>query len=99
MSKNLESLACTFGLGSTLFVLYINISLHFCAFLAKFGNLCLSFSLLVFGGFFFVVAQLHACVVCLALPAGLAVVPTQGSYFAFAFFFVFGKQIYFGSEG
>jgi len=35
---------------------------------------------------FFIIAQLHACVVCIALPAGLAVVPTQGFYFAFAIF-------------
>ena len=36
--------------------------------------------------FFFIVAQLHACVVCIALPASLAVVPTQGFYFAFVIF-------------
>ena len=34
----------------------------------------------------FIGAQLHACVVCIALPSGLAVVPTQGLYFAFAIF-------------
>ena len=33
--------------------------------------------------FLFIVAQLHACVVSIALPACLA----QGFYFAFAFFF------------
>ena len=33
---------------------------------------------------FFIVAQLHACVLCIALPVGLVVVPTQGFYFAFA---------------
>jgi len=39
--------------------------------------------------FFFlsIVVQLHACVVCITLLAGLAVVPTQGFYFAFAIFF------------
>jgi len=46
--------------------------------------------------FFIVVAQLHAGFVCIALPAGLAVVPTQGSYFVFV---VIRKQICFGSEG
>ena len=50
---------------------------------------------------FFFAAQLYVCVVCIALLTGLAVVPTQGSYFAFVvFFFVFfRKQICFGSEG
>ena len=43
-----------------------------------------------------VVAQLYACVVCIALPAGLVVVPTQGSYFVFV---IFRKQICFGSNG
>ena len=49
---------------------------------------------------FFIVAKLHACVVCIALPAGLAVVPTQGFHFAFAIFFlfVFRKQMCFGFE-
>ena len=36
----------------------------------------------------------HACVVCIALPASLAVVPTQG----FCLFFL-RKQLYFGSKG
>jgi len=59
LSKNLESLACilfisTFELGCTPFVLYINLSLHFCAFLVNSGDLCLSFfSSLAFGGFIF----------------------------------------------
>ena len=44
----------------------------------------------------FFVAQLHACVVCIALPVGLAVVPTRGFYF---FCVVFSQQICFGSEG
>ena len=49
---------------------------------------------------FFIVARLHACAVCIALPAGLAVVPTQGFYFAFAVFLLFlEKKICFGSEG
>jgi len=39
--------------------------------------------------FLFIVAQLHACVVCIAIPAGLAVVPTQRFYFAFAIFLLF----------
>ena len=44
--------------------------------------------------FLFNVAELHACVVCIALPAGLMVVPTQGSYFVFFIFcVVFRKQI------
>ena len=67
---------------------------------------CLSFSSLTFGGFYFlfrfIVAQLDACVVCIALPTGLAVVLTQGSYFVFVVFLfcvVFRKQICFGSEG
>jgi len=95
LSKNFESVArtlfiSTFELGCTPFVLYINLSLHFCAFLAKFGDL---FSLFFFTRLwrilfsFFIVAQLHACVLCIALPAGLAVVPTQGFYFSFAVFF------------
>ena len=45
--------------------------------------------------FLFIVSQLHACVVCIALPTGLAMVLTWGSYFVF----VFRKQICFGSEG
>ena len=51
--------------------------------------------------FFFIVTQLHACVVCIALPAGLAMVPSQGFYFVFVVFFcvVFRKQICFGLEG
>jgi len=50
--------------------------------------------------FFFIVVQLHACVISIALPAGLAVVPPQGFYFAFAIFLLFfRKQICFGSEG
>ena len=63
--------------------------------------LSLFFSSLAFCGFYFlflfIVAQLHACVVCIALPADLAVVPTQGSYFVFCV--AFRKQICFGSEG
>jgi len=105
-----NSLACilfisTFELGSTPFVLYINPYCTFCAFLVKYGDLLsLFFSSLAFGGFCFlfpfIVAQLHACVLCIALPAGLAVVPTQGFYFVFAIFFViFRKQICFSSEG
>ena len=78
LGKNLESLACTFGLGSTPFVLYINLSLHFCAFLVNHGDLCLFFFLHspLADFVFFIVAQLHACVLCIALPVGLAVVPT-----------------------
>ena len=51
--------------------------------------------------FLFFVAQPHGCVLCIAFPTGLAVLPTQGFYFAFAFFVfvVFRKQICFGSEG
>jgi len=52
----------------------------------------LSLSSLAFGGFYyfflFMVAQLHACAVCFALPAGLAVIPTQGSYFGLLFLFL-----------
>ena len=47
--------------------------------------LSLFFSSLAFGGFYslflFIIAQLHACVVCIAHPADLAVVHTQGFYF------------------
>ena len=41
--------------------------------------------------FFFplIVAQLHACVLCISLPDGLAIVPTQGFYFAFSIFCCF----------
>ena len=64
----------------------------------------LFFSSLAFGGFYFlfhfIVAQLHSCVVCFALPASLVVVPTRGFYFVFVVFcVVFRKQICFGSEG
>ena len=82
-------LLSTLGLGSTSFVLYINLLLHFCAFLVKSGDLCLSFFLhlpLADFIFFFLFAQLHACVVCIALPSGLAGAPTQGSYFVFVVF-------------
>jgi len=44
--------------------------------------------------FLFIFDQLHACVVCIALPVGLAVVPTQGSYFAFAIFLLFLENKY-----
>jgi len=56
------------------------------------------FSSLAFGGFYFlylfILAQLHVGVVCIALPAGLAVVPTQDSYFAFAVFLWFSENKY-----
>ena len=59
------------------------------------------FSSLTFGGFYFlflfIFAQLHACVVCIVLPVGLAAVPTQGFYFVFCV--AFKKQICFDSEG
>jgi len=48
---------------------------------------------------YFFVAQLHACVLCIALPAGLAVVLTWGFYFVFV---VFRKQMLWlegGSKG
>ena len=82
----------TFELGFTSFVLYINLSLHFYAFLAEFGDLLSLFFSFFYSPLmdlfsFFIVAKLHACVVCIALPAGLAVVPTQGFHFAFAVFF------------
>jgi len=52
--------------------------------------LSLFFSSLTSGGFFFlfIVAQLHACVFCIALPMYLVVVPTQGFYFFFVVFLV-----------
>ena len=79
-----------FRLGSTPFVLCINPYCTFCVFLVKSGDLLSLFSSLSFGGFYFlfsfIVAQLHACVVCIALPTSLAVVPTQGSYFVFIVF-------------
>jgi len=43
---------------------------------------------------FFIVAQHHACVVFIALPADLAMVLTQGFYFAFAFFLLFLENKY-----
>ena len=50
--------------------------------------------------FLFIVAQLHACLVCIALPACLAVVPTWGFYLVFVVFYVvFRKQTCFGSNG
>jgi len=43
----------------------------------------------------FIVIELHACVVCIALPAGLAGVPTWGFYFVFVVFcVVFRKKKY-----
>jgi len=79
---------------------------HFCAFF--FGKIWRSLSLFFlhspladFLFFSFFAAQLQVCVVCIALPTGLAVVPTQGSYFAFAGFF-FRKQMLWlgrGSKG
>jgi len=60
------------------------------------------FALLAFGGFAFLLFlpnlelnKPHACIVCIAFPASLAVVPTQG----FCFVFSLKKQLYFGSEG
>ena len=72
------------------------VSCHF----SKFDNLekgehsffFLSITSLFF--FLFLVAQLHACVVCIALPASLAMVPTQGFYFAFAAFLLFLENKY-----
>ena len=64
------------------------------------------FALLTFGRFAFCfffksllpnleLSKPHACVVCIALPTSLVVIPTQGF-----FFLVFlRKQLYFGSEG
>ena len=90
MSKNLEIVTCTFWLGSTPFVLYINPYCTFYVFLVKSRDL-LSLFLLSLGGFYFLFLlnfdELHACVVCIALPADLAVVPTQGSYFVFVVYF------------
>ena len=84
-----------FGLGSTPFVLYIDPYCGFCVFLVKSGDLLSLFSSLSFGGFYFlfllIVAQLHACVVCIVLPANLVVVPTQGSFFVVYFCDVFRK--------
>ena len=41
----------------------------------------------------FIVVQLHACVVCIALLVGLAVVPTSGFYFVFVLFcFILEKK-------
>ena len=94
-----------FGLGSTPFVSYINLSLHFCAFLVEFWrSLSLSFfhwPLADFHHFFIhFFAQLQARIICIALLAGLAVVLTQGLFLLLLFFlFVFRKQIFFGSEG
>ena len=41
----------------------------------------------------------HACVVCIAPPAGLVVFPTQGFCFVFLLLFFLRKQICFGSKG
>ena len=101
LSKNLKSVACTFWVGLYSFCPYCT----FCAFHVKSRDiLSLSFfPSFSFGGFYFlfsfIAAQFHACVVCIALPIGLAVVPTQGSYFVFVVFLFFRKQICFGSEG
>jgi len=94
----LRALLVPFGLGSIPFVLYINFPLHFCVFLAKFGDLLSHFFFTclwrILFSISFIVAQLHACVVCIALLAGLAVLPTQGSYFAFALFCLFLENKY-----
>ena len=79
-----------FYIYSTPFALYINPYYTFCAFLVKSGDLLSLFFLYLpladfISLFPFIISQLHACVVCIALPAGLAVVPTQGFYFAFFF--------------
>ena len=88
----------TLGLGSTPFVLYIN---PFCTYVpCKIWRSFVSLSFLnsPLAGFIFfflfLVAQLHACVVCIALPASLAMVPTQGFYFAFAAFLLFLENKY-----
>ena len=89
-------------MGSTPFVLYINILWHFCTFLVKLGDLCLSFfhsPLADFIFFFiFIVAQLNACVFCIALLVGLAVVPLRVPILLLLLFF-YRKQTCFGSEG
>jgi len=77
--------------------------LHFCAFLIKFGDLLSLFFFTrpwrILFLFLFIVAQLHACVVCIALPVDFAVV-AWGFYFVFVVFcVVFRKQICFGSDG
>jgi len=93
----LRALLVPFGLGSTPFVLYINPFVALLCLSCKvWRSLSHFFSSLAFGGFYFlfIVAQLHACVVCIALPTGLAVVATQGFYFAFFVFFLFLENKY-----
>ena len=89
LSKNLESLACTFIL------LHLSYTLIFIVLLCLPCKNWRSFvSLLFFHSpladllffFFFIVSQLHACVVCIALPTDLAVVPTRDFYFVFVVF-------------
>ena len=69
------------------FFLYV-----FWCYLVKFGDLLSPFALLTFGRFAFCfffksllpnleLSKPHTCVVCVALPASLAVVPTQGFCF------------------
>ena len=82
---------------STPFVLYINILWHFCTFLVKLGDLCLSFfhsPLADFIFFFiFIVAQLNACVFCIALLVGLAVVPLRVPILLLLLFFIENKHV------
>ena len=84
-------------MGSTPFVLYINILWHFCTFLVKLGDLCLSFfhsPLADFIFFFiFIVAQLNACVFCIALLVGLAVVPLRVPILLLLLFFIENKHV------
>jgi len=90
-------------LGRTLLLLSYTLIITTLLCLVKSGDLLSLFFLCspLVDFFSFIVAQLHACVVYIDLPAGLAVVPTQGSYFVFVIFFcvIFRKQICFGSEG
>ena len=113
MSKNLESLACTFihfnflswallPLSYTL-ILIVLLCLP-CKIWRSFVSFCFARLWRICFLLFFLTSLLpnlelskpHACIVCIALPANLVVVPTQGVYFVF---FFLRKQLYFGSEG
>ena len=91
-ARTSRTLFVPFGLGSTPFVLCINLPLHFCAFLAAFGDLLSLFFTCLWRNLSFHYRP-TSCICC--LHCSLAVVPTHGFYFCFCHFFfvvVFRKQ-------
>ena len=66
----------------------------------SFCSLSLSLSLSLFTSLLptLELSKPHACVVCIALPTSLVVVPTQGFCFVFFFVVFLRKKVCFGSE-